>query len=199
MMIASIDGRIEVDGLSGPLGAPADHQRFVAMRRHADAIIVGATTARVEDYRPSDTLIAVVTARLSLDPTARLFGDVERQPLLYTTSQAAGTRAADFAGISEVCALGDSVSAAGVLADLGRRGCSHVVLEGGPTLNSLFLEADLVDELLLSTSPNVAGGPPTSITSAAPLSATRPFSIDRVLLGDGLVFTRWLRPRTSTP
>lgn len=195
VMITSIDGAIAVDGVSGGLGTPSDHRRFVAARRQADAIIVGASTVRIEDYQPATVPIAVISGSLSPDPTARLFGDPNNQPILYTTDQAAGTRRADFDGIAEVISLGDSVDPARVLADLDNREMQAVVLEGGPTLNSHFLRADLVDEMLISYSPLVAGGTGSRLTNGGPMPDERRFTVDRVLLADDLLFARYLRVR----
>ena len=195
VMITSVDGAIAIDGVSGGLGGPSDHQRFVAARRNADAIIVGASTAAIEDYGPATVPIAVITGSLSPDPTSRLFGDPDNQPLLYTTDQAAGTRGQNFDGIAEVISLGDSVDPARVLADLDNRGMEAVVLEGGPTLNSLFLRADLVDEMLLSFSPLVAGGTGSRLTNGDAMPDERRFTVDRVLLADDIVFARYLRIR----
>lgn len=195
VMITSVDGAIAIDGVSGGLGAPSDHQRFLAARHQAEAIIVGATTARIEDYQPTTVPIAVISGSLSPDPTARLFRDPDNQPILYTTDQAAGTRGADFDGIAEVISLGDSVDPARVLADLDNRGMQAVVLEGGPTLNSHFLRADLVDEMLISYSPLIAGGSSSRLTNGEPMPGERRFTVDRVLMADDLLFARYLRVR----
>ncbi len=195
VMITSIDGAIALDGASGGLGAPSDHEHFVAARRQADAIIVGASTVAAEDYRPASIPIAVITGLLSPDPGQRLFSDPDFMPLLYTTDQAAGTRGSDFDGIAEVLALGDSVDPAQVLADLDNRGVKSVMLEGGPTLNGLFLRADLVDEMLISYSPLVAGGDNPGMVSGPAMPEARRFGVDRVLLGDDIIFVRYLRAR----
>lgn len=195
VMITSVDGAISVDGVSGGLGAASDHDRFVAARRQADAIVVGASTVAAEDYRPASIPIAVITGSLSPDPGQRLFSDPDFMPLLYTTDQAARTRGSDFDGIAEVIALGDSVDPAQVLADLDNRGMSAVMLEGGPTLNSLFLRADLVDEMLISYSPLVVGGEGSRLTNGPAMPAVRRFAVDRVLLADDIIFARYLRER----
>lgn len=195
VMITSADGGISVDGVSGGLGAPSDHDRFVAARRQADGIVVGASTVAAEDYQPTSVPIAVLTGSLSPDPASRLFGDPDRKPLLYTTDQAARTKGADFDGIAEVLPLGDSVDPALVLADLGDRGMQSVVLEGGPTINSLFLGADLVDEMLISYAPLIVGGDGSRLTNGPAMPEPRRFVTDRVLLDDDIVFVRYLRAR----
>jgi diaminohydroxyphosphoribosylaminopyrimidine deaminase/5-amino-6-(5-phosphoribosylamino)uracil reductase len=55
-----------------------------------------------------------------------------------------------------------------VLAELGRRGITSLLLEGGPTLAGSFLDAAEVDELRLFIAPIVLGG-----TGAKPLAEGR--------------------------
>lgn len=195
VMITSLDGAISVDGVSGGLGSPNDKARFLAARRGADAIVVGAATARAEDYQPAETPIAVVSGRLSLDPAARLFEDPDRMPILYTTDAGAAERGHLFGGLAQVVPLGSDVTAAGIAADLARRGFTTMMLEGGPTLNGHFLRADLVDELLLSVSPLVVGGDVQRLVGGEAMPEPRRFAVDRVLLGDDIVFVRYLRNR----
>ena len=49
------------------------------------------------------------------------------------------------------------VVATGELADLAADGVQSILLEGGPTLASAFLEADLIDKLLVFVAPTLAG------------------------------------------
>jgi len=192
VMIASLDGGIEIDGLSGGLGNDADKQRFIASRRTADTIVVGSRTAMVENYRPATVPIAILSRSLDLDRSARIFSDPDRKPLLYTTDQAARTKGPDFDGIAELRALGDSVDPAAVLADLAGRGSEHVALEGGPTLNGHFLEADVVDEILLSVAPVVVSGAASRLAHGS-VALHHRFDLDRVLIDEGYVFVRYLR------
>lgn len=195
VMISSLDGAIALDGVSGGLGGPADHARFVAARRLMDGIVVGASTVTAEDYQPASVPIAVITGSLSPDPGARLFSDPERPPLLYTTSEAAAQRGARFDGVAEVIDLGESIEPTAVLADLASRGLSTVALEGGPTLNGQMLAADVVDEILLSISPLALGGHGSRLARGPAIADGARFGVDRVLLADDLLFVRYLRRR----
>ena len=195
VMVESIDGGISIDGMSGGLGSEADREVFLGARHRADGIVVGASTVAAEDYRPSEVPIAIISGSLSSDPSARLFSDPDKKPLIFTTDQAAETRGPDFDGIAEVISHGDSVDPARVLADLDNRGMSDVVLEGGPTLNSLFLQADLVDEMLITYSPLIVGGKGSRLTNGDPMPDERRFRVDRVSMVDDLLFVRYLRAR----
>jgi diaminohydroxyphosphoribosylaminopyrimidine deaminase / 5-amino-6-(5-phosphoribosylamino)uracil reductase len=60
------------------------------------------------------------------------------------------------------------------LAALGAEGVQSLLLEGGPTLASAFLRADLVDKLLLFVAPKLAGSGPTLVGALpAPLELRR--------------------------
>ena len=86
-MIASVDGRIAVDGHSAALGGPADRALFHALRARADAVMVAAGTLRAERYGPiirnagvrqlrvdqglpEQPLAVIVSRGLDLDPDA---------------------------------------------------------------------------------------------------------------------------------
>ena len=61
--VISLDGMVEVDGRSGPLGGEADRAAFMAMRAVSDVVLVGAGTVRAES-----------TARFAWTPTPRRGG-----------------------------------------------------------------------------------------------------------------------------
>jgi diaminohydroxyphosphoribosylaminopyrimidine deaminase/5-amino-6-(5-phosphoribosylamino)uracil reductase len=52
------------------------------------------------------------------------------------------------------------------LGALGADGVQSLLLEGGPTLAAAFLEADLVDKILLFTAPALAGAGPAAISAS---------------------------------
>ena len=208
-MIASADGAVSVDGVSGALGGPADHAVFGALRGLADVIVVGAGTVRAEDYReptvddstearrlergqaPAPRL-AVVTGSLSLDPDARLFADGHR-PRVFTAATAPHEARSRLGDRVELRVAGrDRVDPAAVVEDLARAGTGIVLVEGGPTLNGQFLAAGLVDELCLTVSPVLVGGSGHRIVTH-PDEAPTPMTLDRVIKGDDLLLLRYVR------
>ena len=53
MMVTTLDGAAAgPDGLSGSISGDADQAVFAAVRRHADAVLIGAGTLRAERYKP---------------------------------------------------------------------------------------------------------------------------------------------------
>ncbi|MCY3806498.1 MAG: dihydrofolate reductase family protein [bacterium] len=210
-MITSVDGSVSVQGRSAPLGGPVDWAVLTALRGCADAIVVGAGTARSEDYGPPSVapevrerrrargqeampLLAVVSARGELDPAARLFGGPERVRLYLAGTAPAGRREA-LAGVADVRPAGDrTADAAAVIADLAAEGRSLILLEGGPRLNAAFAAADLIDEFCITRSPLLAPGGGGMIEGAAP-QAGLALQLDRLLVADGMTFARYLRRR----
>ena len=174
-MVSTVDGRASIGGRSGPLGGAADRELFHALRRAADAIMVGAGTARSERYGrmirdasrrrerherglPAEPLSCIVSGRLSLPADLPLLADPEARVVILTASAASipGTRAeVDYVRAGRA----GGVDLGAALAELRERFAVGALLcEGGPHLNSQLLLAGLVDELLLSLSPQLAGG-----------------------------------------
>ena len=66
-----------------------------------------------------------------------------------------------------------------------------LLCEGGPSLFSALLVADLVDELFLTFAPKLVGGDAVSITTGAPLDELRDLQLVRALEQDGTLFLRY--------
>jgi riboflavin-specific deaminase-like protein len=212
-MIASLDGAITVDGRSGGLGRPADKEMFSALRAVGDVVLAGAGTVRGEGYgppRPSAATraarrargqeeaprLAIATRRLDLDLTAPLFTEAEAPPFVLTCAAAPADRRTAVAEVAEVIVAGDvTVDLPGALHELHDRGVRTVTCEGGPHLNADLMLADLVDEWALTVSPLLVGGDAPRSTTGLELAEPLPMHLDRVLEGDGLLLTRWLRTR----
>lgn len=220
-MVSSVDGAAAVAGLSGGLGGDGDHAAFMALRALADVVLVASGTVKAEDYgRPaagpatrearrargqSDApRLVVVSGRLDLDPTARLFADppaeLDRRPLLVHPPDApvqARTRLAAVAELTEVAggADGRGTSPAAVLGELAVRGVRLVLAEGGPHFAGQLIAADLVDEMCLSLDPVVVGGDAPRIVVGGPPHGPRQFRTDQVLEADGVLLLRLVRER----
>src|SRR3954463_14477039 len=83
-MIASADGGTAVAGRSGGLGGTADHRVFRALRSLADVVLVGAGTARAEQYGPSDRPVAVITRSCHLDWDSAFYTEQKARPIVIT-------------------------------------------------------------------------------------------------------------------
>ncbi len=193
--VASADGSATAQGASGGLSSAGDKAVFGVLRSQCDVVLVGASTARVEDYGPvrqHRVPIAVVTWRLDLDPAARLFDPAAPRPLLLTSTSAPGQER--FTDIAEVVHVGrDDVPAAGVVAALRARGLHRILCEGGPSLFGQLAAADLVDELDLTVSPVLAGSAGPRILTHGELTIPHRLELLHVLEDDGFLFLRYGR------
>lgn len=202
-MVASVDGRVTVDGRSGPLGGDADRAAFRAVRAAADAILVGAGTVRAERYgpvrlpealrarraergqRPTPRLV-VVTASGDLDPDTPLFGDPSTVVAAPSEAPLDGVE-----GRVTVWRTGTGrADLRDVLRRLGEEGDDRVVSEGGPGLNRRLHEGDLIDEVVLTVAPVLAGGAPEGIIGEAE-AVTRPLELVSALRHGDELLTRY--------
>lgn len=185
----SLDGRIDD---AGPdrllLSGPEDLDRVDEVRAGVDAILVGAGTVRADDPRllvrsagrraaraarglAETPLRVVLSGGGPLDPAARVFSGA---PTLVLTPGTGGLPAA--------------------LEQLGARGVQRLLVEGGTTVHTAFLAADLVDELHVAVAPVlVGGGPPFVHPGTFPQGRWRTAAVDRV--GDVAVLRLLRAPR----
>lgn len=191
-MASTLDGAMRgADGSSRSISTPADQRWFSRLRRQPDALLVGAQTIRSEDYRPSRTVVAVVTRSLDLPPTLRMFAertDLHPRPIILTTDEAALEQPAHLRELTDVVACGPgSVDLARALDVLVDRGLLRIQCEGGPRLLSDLVEADLLDELLLTLTPSLLGGGPSEHIVHVPGGLVRRGRIVRVQEDEGTV------------
>jgi diaminohydroxyphosphoribosylaminopyrimidine deaminase / 5-amino-6-(5-phosphoribosylamino)uracil reductase len=133
-LAATLDGRVTVPGARWVSGA--ESRRFVhELRAAADAVAVGMGTVRADD--PQLTARNVGAVR---QPRRLAFG---RGPLPEGSELELRT-----GPLEEE------------LADLAAEGVQWLLLEGGPTLATAFLEHDVVDKILVFVAPTIAGGGP---------------------------------------
>jgi riboflavin biosynthesis pyrimidine reductase len=204
-MIASIDGATTVAGRSRGLGDDDDMAMFKALRAVPDVILVGAATARADDYGPirldaeriqrrrafgKEDLprLAVLSGHLDLDPGARLFSNPELPPIILTGSDADSDRLDAIESVAEVVVLED-LNVQSVL----RHFKSGVILcEGGPGLNAQLAAAEAIDELNLTVAPLIVGGRSKRILQGALAESPMQMGLDRILAGDRSLFFRYL-------
>ncbi len=178
-MIASIDGGATSAGKSGALGADGDGAVFAALRELADVIVVGASTARVENYagvqfnaaqrqerkrrgQSEVPPIAVLTRSGRLERDSQLFHRTEVTPLILTSADAVSNTRTRLGALAEVLdASGehtDSVDLRVALDLLAAKGLLHVLTEGGPGVLGMFTEQNVLDEMCLTVAPALVGG-----------------------------------------
>jgi diaminohydroxyphosphoribosylaminopyrimidine deaminase / 5-amino-6-(5-phosphoribosylamino)uracil reductase len=160
----TLDGRVAVPGTRWVSGEES-RRRVHELRASSDAVAVGMGTVRAE--APALTARGVDAAR---QPRRLAFG---RGPLPEASELEL-----------RVGPLAEE------LASLAADDVQSLLLEGGPTLATAFLEADLVDKLLVFVAPVVAGQGPRFLGDLSePVSLSR-LTAERV--GDDVLLTAYV-------
>lgn len=198
--VLATDGGIAYDGGSRPLQSAADEGVFHALRAVADAVVVGAGTARSEQYgpvrpRPAGAAwrarharvavppLVILSRSLDLDPAARCF---QGSTVVVTCESADRGRRDRLTEVADVVVAGvDRVDLPAAVGALHERGLTRLLCEGGPGLLTSLLHAGLVDELCLTLTPLLVGTAPQLLIE--PLSSPRPLELRHLVDGDGSV------------
>jgi riboflavin biosynthesis pyrimidine reductase len=191
--VSTVDGgAYAADGRTATLGGQADSDVFALLRRLADIIVVGAGTARIEEYGPSSTPLALVSRRLDIPENLVGPGLVVITTVDSSTDRVEALRSA---GV-EVIAHGEiEIDWPAVLADFDVRSWRRVLCEGGPTLHGELVSLDLVDEVCVTIAPTLTSGDAPRIAhSRHPVTHGMRLA-HAVPVGD-VLFTRWVRDRT---
>jgi riboflavin biosynthesis pyrimidine reductase len=208
-MIFSADGAAAFGGRAGPLSCPTDQRLLKMLRGLADVVLVGAGTARAENYGPvtlSDAErarrhhegrvepppIAVVSR--TGDLPARLFGKPDQPPILVTCARTAARHDLD-GGRQRVMVAGDeSVDVSRAVAMLREQGMRRILCEGGPTLLDELVEADDVSEICVTLAPKLAASQPVGHRlHPARLPSPVTMRLAHALVCDGYLYLRYRR------
>lgn len=171
-MVISQDGHfVGPSDSSRDLTTEADLKLLLLLRVLSDVVLVGANTARVENYRQpkqrSDfeflsrpvPRLAIVSESLKLDASSNLFhGGAHRTLVINAGSNPPSDELLEVADVVSVPS--DKDFARNLIQSLSQLKLEKVTCEGGPTLLSQLLKARVVDEYDLSVSPIHVGGTP---------------------------------------
>jgi riboflavin biosynthesis pyrimidine reductase len=183
-MVSSIDGSTVIDNNSRGLSSKADQEVLLTLRDLADVLIVGAATVRVEGYAPPrkpGQRVGVVSRRGDIDTSSRLFTSGAGFLVLPTDAPPTPVHSVR-AGVGDVD-LADALAQLNV---------GFVQAEGGALLNGALAAADLIDEVNLTFSPQLAGGDGPRVTGGV-TQLSRRMRLAHVLEDDGFLFTRYVR------
>jgi riboflavin biosynthesis pyrimidine reductase len=149
------------DGTSKTLTNPVDRRVLSVIRELSDVVMIGAGTLRAEGYlRPKRSRLAIVTA--SGDLSGHGLSSEGEPVIVLCPSNTVDLVTESLGGITaEVISLkatSGRLSPEEIREALHARALTSIVCEGGPTLARQCVEAGIVDELCLSTSPVLNGG-----------------------------------------
>ncbi len=190
-MITTLDGAATGEsGTSDSINNAADKRVFDTLRGLADAIIVGAGTARIEGYRPAKVPIVVVSRRGEVPPTLR--GAAPGRVWLATCTSAPHLdEARELLGPDHVLTLGQHrVDLAELKQRLVDRGWRDLLSEGGPHLLHELLAQGVADEVTATVTSRVVAGHGPRMVEGPPLDV--PLDLRLLLEEDGTLLGRWL-------
>jgi 5-amino-6-(5-phosphoribosylamino)uracil reductase len=171
----SIDGYLDSATVKRlPLSNDADFDRVDAMRASCDAILVGANTVRNDNPRllirsperrldratrglPPHPLKVTVTSHGDLDPNGDFFAAGASEKLVYCPSASVPVASRRLGHVATVVGAGQPLDLRRVCADLSARGVQRLIVEGGGSVHTQFLTADLADQLDLVVAPFFVG------------------------------------------
>ena len=173
----SIDGYLDRGtGERLVLSNEADLDRVDDVRAGCDAIMVGAATIRHDNPRllvrkasrvrrreaqglARTPVKVTVTGRADLDPCADFFATGESEKLVYCASSTVLDARRRLGRVATVVDGGEPVDMRRMCEDLRARGVRRLMVEGGQSVHTQFLDAGLVDELHVVVAPFFVGDP----------------------------------------
>lgn len=207
MMVTTLDGAAAgPDGLSGSISSTADQSVFNAVRRHADAVLIGASTLRAEEYSPMRAkeadaarraeagqepapVVAVVTRSLDLPWHLPIWEESTQRPIVVTSSDADPGRLATARQHADVITLPATTPEA-VVDALVDRGLRRIVCEGGPHFLRDLIAADRLDEADITLSATFSGT--TESPTTAMLATPKRFRLAQALEEGDFLMLRYL-------
>ena len=168
----TLDGKVATrTGDSQWISGEASRARAHRWRAECDAVAVGIHTAITDDPQLTARIEGVTRqpsrvvfdSEASLPPSSKLVTSAAEVPVILVCSRAAKRTATDAlrnAGLEVIVTTGQNEAARvlGALTELGARGVQSLLLEGGPHLAGVFLEAGEIDEARIFVAPMLAGG-----------------------------------------
>lgn len=192
----SLDGRIATaSGHSHYINGPESLDHLHRLRAMADAVIVGASTASLDNPRLTTRRVpgpnpvrVVIDPNRRVPPTHALLTEPEAETLLISRRDGP-----DLPPHCTVLAMAESTGNAApgaILDELRARGLRTVLVEGGGETISRFLTAGLIDRLHVAVAPMLIGSgrPGLVLPEIETLAEARRFESRSYALGADTLF-----------
>jgi riboflavin biosynthesis pyrimidine reductase len=208
-MIASVDGRVAIQGRAGGLGHPADRAVLRELRAGVDAVLVGTGTLRAERYAnlldpdqrtmreaaglAPTPVLATVTRSGNVPVDIPLFSEPDVEIQIYSAAEVhfASPPGAEVA--VERWPLSELIPPA-ILAHLRSvHGASAVLCEGGPLVLRELVAHDCVDDLILTVAPLLVAGAEPSTLGGPELDPPGRLALHSALRSDDHLFLHYGR------
>jgi len=175
----TLDGRLATrTGDARWVTGPAARERVHRLRDEVDAVLVGSGTARADDPRLTtrlpggkgrDPLRVVLDTELRLPARLALLHPRSAAPTLVAHAADLAPRGRTAARVERLAVRRGKggLSLPDLLSKLAARGVVHLLVEGGAAVHARFLEAGLVDRVMVFVAPKLAGA------DGVPLAAFR--------------------------
>jgi 2,5-diamino-6-(ribosylamino)-4(3H)-pyrimidinone 5'-phosphate reductase len=172
-MVTSVDGRAQLAGKAEGIGSRADRRLMQLYRTVFDVVGSGGGTLHADDFfshvpddlaarrsaagLPPQPAALVIAGSRSLPTDRHWFGYPDQRRIVAVGTGSPHAAGEPLPGVELWVAPDEAPQPGWVLERLADAGFRSLLLEGGPTMNSVFLAAGLVDELLWTIGPRLLG------------------------------------------
>lgn len=166
-------------------GSHEDLLHLRNMRLETDASIIGAGTLREENPEikgPEGTdlksrIRAIVSGSGHIPIEGKLIFNQSNPPIIFTSHSAAQKLSKKVGSLAEVVAIPSGpygLSIVALLRELEKRGASSVLVEGGGKLNYSSIAEGVVDEIVVTITPNISGNKNSALLVDGPVDSNLP-------------------------
>jgi len=167
MAAMTLDGKIATKSGDSHISSNRDLRHLHRMRAQADAVMIGIgtqlkdnpllTVRRVKGRSP---VRVIIDSLAKTPPNSRIFSAKDGRIIIAVSNKAPATQVAKLrcAGAEVIHCGIERVNLSKLLSKLRSEGIRSILLEGGGGLNWSMLSEGLVDEVMVTVAPLIAGG-----------------------------------------
>ncbi|MBK8395782.1 MAG: RibD family protein [Leptospiraceae bacterium] len=165
-MAMTLDGKVaRPDGKWYGLSSRDDKKRMDLYRSQSDALILGKNSLINDDpviklryVNGKDPLPVILIRKGVVKRDRKVFSNLSMRPLVICLNTNEAIIRNELSEVAEILVLeGNNINPQKVISILKSRNLNQVLLEGGPTLNYTFQNADLIDVINLTIVPFIIG------------------------------------------